>query len=521
MTKRHLLFRNLAYYWRTNLAVIVGVATAVAVLSGALLVGGSVQDSLRSLLYQRLGATEYVVAADRFFHENLFEAFGSSDQSKGAAASCPIIFLQGILINPDTDTRVHNVNVYGVDSRFWSFHAAAVPRDSDDRMALVGQPLAEKLGLKKGDPLLLRIETQQGIPRESLYGRKDNLGRTIRLRCGDLLPSEEMGEFALRPNQGNIYSIFVPLERLQKDLQQPSRTNVVLFASRSRRIDLQDIRDWLKDRFTLEDVGLRLRQLPSRSVISIESTHIILDESIARAVTKAASEEGLPISGLYTYLANSMRVADREIPYSAISAADLGLGALTSIRPTRRYATHPEHANADAEIWLTDWAWNDLRPNPGDPVEIEYYLWQEDGRLATRTARFRLAGVIPIGGDVNASLTPDFPGISEARSISAWDPPFPVDLNRIRPADEEYWDRYKATPKAFISLAEGQHLWQSRFGNLTSLRIALPETQDPKSMLESLAGKVRSAIVPESAGFSVNAVRESGLEASRGSTDFG
>ena len=40
-----LLSQNLTYYWRTNLVVVVGVATAVAVLSGALLVGDSVRAS--------------------------------------------------------------------------------------------------------------------------------------------------------------------------------------------------------------------------------------------------------------------------------------------------------------------------------------------------------------------------------------------------------------------------------------------------------------------------------------------
>jgi hypothetical protein len=34
-----LLARNLAWYWRTNLAVLLGVATAAGVLGGALLVG--------------------------------------------------------------------------------------------------------------------------------------------------------------------------------------------------------------------------------------------------------------------------------------------------------------------------------------------------------------------------------------------------------------------------------------------------------------------------------------------------
>ena len=52
---RDLVLRGLVYYWRTNLAVVLGVATAVAVLAGALLVGDSVRGSLRDLVLQRLG----------------------------------------------------------------------------------------------------------------------------------------------------------------------------------------------------------------------------------------------------------------------------------------------------------------------------------------------------------------------------------------------------------------------------------------------------------------------------------
>jgi len=50
MTVRQLVLRSLAYHWRTNIAVILGVAVAVAVLSGALLVGDSVRGSLRALV---------------------------------------------------------------------------------------------------------------------------------------------------------------------------------------------------------------------------------------------------------------------------------------------------------------------------------------------------------------------------------------------------------------------------------------------------------------------------------------
>lgn len=70
MKRSRLLLRNLRYYRRTNLPVIVGVAIAVAVLSGALLVGRSVRTSLRSLVSERIGAAEYLVTSEQFFAED-------------------------------------------------------------------------------------------------------------------------------------------------------------------------------------------------------------------------------------------------------------------------------------------------------------------------------------------------------------------------------------------------------------------------------------------------------------------
>ncbi len=59
MRTTQLLRQTLLHYWRTNLAVVFGVATAVAVLAGALLVGDSVRASLRDLALQRLRLLQY------------------------------------------------------------------------------------------------------------------------------------------------------------------------------------------------------------------------------------------------------------------------------------------------------------------------------------------------------------------------------------------------------------------------------------------------------------------------------
>ena len=67
MRTSDLIKRSVKYYWRTNLPVVFGVATAVAVLAGALLVGDSVRASLRDLFLQRLGANRPCDCGTRFF----------------------------------------------------------------------------------------------------------------------------------------------------------------------------------------------------------------------------------------------------------------------------------------------------------------------------------------------------------------------------------------------------------------------------------------------------------------------
>jgi hypothetical protein len=108
-----LLKRNLSYYWRTNLAVALGVATAVAVLTGALLVGDSVRASLRDLVLNRLGKTDHVVSSAFFFREQLADDLKSQP---GFAAefldACPVIALDAIVIHEASGRRASAVQVY-------------------------------------------------------------------------------------------------------------------------------------------------------------------------------------------------------------------------------------------------------------------------------------------------------------------------------------------------------------------------------------------------------------------------
>ncbi|HEX6648476.1 MAG TPA: hypothetical protein VF075_03015, partial [Pyrinomonadaceae bacterium] len=71
MQTTRLIKRSLAYYWQTNLVVVLGVAIAVSVLAGALLIGESVRGSLRDLSARRLGKTDQLISSAGFFREQL------------------------------------------------------------------------------------------------------------------------------------------------------------------------------------------------------------------------------------------------------------------------------------------------------------------------------------------------------------------------------------------------------------------------------------------------------------------
>ncbi|MGD0774060.1 MAG: ABC transporter permease [Candidatus Solibacter sp.] len=482
-----LLARNLAWYWRTNLAVLLGVATATGVLGGALLVGESVRASLRGLVLERLGNADFVVTRGGFFREQLAEEM---------QPAAPSIVLDGVVAHEPTGKRAEGIQVYGVDERFWKFQglAGAPPRGREIQMTAA---LARELGAASGDTILLRIPKFSAIPLETLHGRKEDLGKTLRLSMSGVAQRP----FSLRAQQGDVRAVYVPLAHLQREVGQPRRVNTIVAAQGKLPA------------LTLADLGIRLRQLEAvgrtpRSArvpldplpgavgfLSLETDSAVISDALADAATRTAQALGLHTEPVLSYLANSIRIGERQMPYSVVTALDVA----------------PAPAAEDG-IVLNQWAAGDLSARVGDSVDLDYFVWKTDAQLHTETAKFRVERIVPVdAGD--RDLTPDYPGITESRSLRDWDPPFPLDLTRIRPRDEEYWNRYRTTPKAFVRLARGRALWGTRFGSLTSLRI-FPSSQN-------YAEALSNALDPAAMGMTVIPVKAQSLEAAQGATDFG
>lgn len=542
MRSAQLIKRNLSYYWRTNLAVVLGVASAVAVLSGALLVGDSVRGSLRDLFVQRLGQTDHAITATGFFREQLAADIQNHEQAfRGELTACPLIALEGTITHEPSKRVGSRIRVYGVDERFWKFHRQEGKQPPRNREILISESLARELSTRAGDSLVLRVQKPSDIPVESLHSKKEDLGSTLRLTVRETLAPDALGEFSIQPQQTPVRAVFVPLSLLQKGLEQEGKANLILVDdSRSETQAATQVATTellgriLKNTTSLEDYGIKLRVLNEQQALSVESSAGFVSEALTERVeTAAQSAETAGAWPFLSYLINGIRRDDgREIPYSIVTGVESKMlefmqhdegGHFSGCDASLPAGMGSVPATAHLPpIMLNEWAGSDLQVKLGERVTLDYYVWLEEGKLATRSAEFRVACIIPMKGlAADRDLVPDYPGITESETLGGWDPPFPIDLKRIRPQDEDYWKEYRATPKGFIPLTFGQELWQTRFGKLTSLRVSPRRGRTLAEAQPAFERSLREMLDPLNGGFSILPVRAQGLEASGGATDFG
>ena len=495
MTRTRLLLDSLGYYARSHLAVGLGAAVGAAVLAGALLVGDSLRGSLRDRADRQLYGTGHALVGGRFFREQL-----AAELPGGVK---PVILLQGTVTAGDR--RVGRVTVLGVDDRFglgeWT---------PADRSATVAEPLARALDLQPGEPIRLTVQKSSAIPRSSALAKRDTESATqsIALTAERVLPAgHPAGEFTLSPGPAAPLNLIVPLRRLQQEIDQPGRVNALL----SPPQPLQPLQEELARRLTLDDWGLKVQVPPARKAyISVESRRLLLEPAAVDAARRAAEERRWPAASTFVYLANSIAANGADIPYSVVAGVEPA-GPLNPVGVPFD----------DDEIVLADWKESPLKVRPGDTVTLTYFKPEVEGRIEEANHTFRLRGLVPLDGPAaDPDLVPEFPGITDKLSLRDWDPPFPYDNSRMKPRDERYWNQYRTTPKAYVTLAAARNLWGSRFGDTTSVRVT-PPGDDPAAALDEYRGAILRHLDPARGGFVFDPVAERLHAAGRGSTDFG
>ena len=498
-----LVRRGLGHHWRVHAAVVLGVATAVAVLGGALLVGESVRASLRAIALGRLGGVAHVVRSSGFFREALAGEVGHAAR----VAAAPVIAVTGVVAEEGSGRRASKVRVFGVDDRFWTLHGRPIT-GPPGREALISRALADELGAAPSSTLLVTVQRPAAIPSSSLFGRRDDLARTVRVSVAAVLEAEDAGEFALEAQQQAARTVFLPLALLQRTIEQAGRVDTVLLGEGASPSNVAAL---VRASAALDDIGVRVRLVDQGAALSVESETGLVGDALAANAGEAAADAGRRATGVLSYLANSLRIGAREVPYSVVAAVDEEVLAGWGVAPG---------AEGADPIVLNDWTARQLQASIGDRLRLEYYLWREEGRLETASAEFVVAAIVPMAGlAADPDLVPEYPGITTALHLADWDPPFPLDLGRVRPVDEEYWARHRATPKAFIPIAAGQRLWGHRLGRFTSVRV--DAAGGAESARTAYAAALRRRLDPLALGFAVDPVRERALASAQGATDFG
>ncbi len=513
------MLRSLIHYRRVNIAVLIGAATTTAVLVGALIVGDSVRGSLASLVRSRLGAIDDALVAGRFVREALVAEIGTSPL---VAQSAPAIVVRGSAISPSTGRRASRVGILGVDQRFLGFFSdgAAVDlspvRGTLFAPAVISEPLAREMGLRPGDELLLSFERASDVPRETLLGERDpdEVLTALRVTVAAIVDDRGVGGFALEAGQRERSNLFVALPRLARALDREGQVNLVVARRQTLTADLQGE---LVGRVSIEDLGLVVGRGPG--YLQFASRSLVISPRIERAVSDAAQECGLSIIRTQLYVANAIRAGDKLVPYAMVLAQDSD-GDLRGARLVTRAGGTPAPIRAH-EALLGEWAAHDLGVGRGDEVSFDYWRFDEFGELIEESRSFVVADIVSESGlAADATLAPDYPGIRDADDLAGWKPPFPVDLGRIRPRDEDHWDRLGPAPQAFVRLETGRKLWGSSHGDLTAIRVASRDERPLDEVESAMRRAIASRLQAADVGLRFEPVRARGLAAAVGSTDF-
>ena len=307
------------------------------------------------------------------------------------------------------------------------------------------------IGLKEGDDLIIRFNSITDIPADAPFSPGKESNPSMVFKTGRILDSENSGNFSLGISQLTPLNIFINRSDLTDTGGEIPGINRLLF-DRSQSVSTEQIYTALLNVMKPEDTGLSLRHIPSTGGFELVSDRIFIDQLQVEEISK------IPVASfpVITYLANSISKGNNSTPYSFISALDATL-----------YKGIPEGNGIVINEWLAD----DLDANEGDTLQLTWFSPDPENRLTEEKSDFIVSQVVTMENIwADSLLMPEFPGIAGSESCTDWDAGVEIKMDRIRKKDEDYWNKYGGTPKAFINYAKGKELWAGNFGPATSIR---------------------------------------------------
>jgi len=494
------ILRSLRYHVRMHLVLAVGAALAGAVLAAALLAGEALNANLRRIALERIGPIRSAIELrGRYVDAALADRLAQESR----ATVAPILRLPASLLSV-TDAggefRLDRVSAYGTDERFFKLAGQAPPMADSANAVLLSPRVAGALSLDGGS-VSLRFEKPSLFPGDMPLGDRggDSLIRRPVQVAGEL-PEAALGRFSLQASQVPPLNVFTRRDWLGAEAGLANRVN--LFVSDAEPLQLESA---LRAVFQPSDTGLAIRQ-DAGGVWLVRPDRIFLESAFVQALEASALS---PVFTLH-HLADAFEAGEgdslREQPYGFITAQTPSADKRLGVVPV---------GMADDEVVINEWLAEKLGVGVGELLTIRLRRFEAGGRLVAGRAAFRIVRVLDMP-DVRQERDwlPAFPGLTDADRCADWDIGMPMDPEKLNDKDnEDYWNAYGPTPKAFTTIRAGQALLGTLFGSAMSVRLS-PETEQ-SAIVETL----RQAD-PAALGLVVRPVRQEALAAVDQAMDF-
>jgi len=488
----NIIVRSIKYYKKPVFYQVIIIALLTAVITGSLLTGRSVKESLKKSATVRLGNTGMLISSgERFINPDLAKRIKA-----GSRINCTgIIELNGYCQGLNSQKKAFNTHIFGVTRDFFVFqgHDSIFIKPGE---VAVNKRLAEYLGIKAGEELIIRFKKISDIPSDAPFASAGDAGRSVVLTVAAIFEPDMNGNFSLSISQITPFNIFVNPGDLQEDQNIRSKINRIL-VNRNNLKSLPILSEVLRKELIPSDLGLRIRMDKKTGGYEIISDRIFIDGEIVKEIAML-----IPSSApLLTYLGNHFENGSRSTPYSFVSALPSSL--------------YPE-ITAGQGIIINRWMSQDLSVNEGDTIKMYWYSPDSLNKLIEKNGNFIIKKIVDMNEIWSDSLLmPDFPGISGKESCSDWDAGVPIKMNQIRIKDEDYWKRYRGTPKAFINYETGMRLWGNNFGPATAIRFPAGLTE------QNIEHRLDGLLDPYKAGLSLTDLYGESVKAANQGVDFG
>ncbi len=392
----------------------------MAVLTGSLMLGDSVRDTLVGRVNERLGQTETIIASGIGFMDEDILQHPLMEHAEG------YLLAEGFVSASDKLVPVY----------VWGTSSDSIPYGE----ALINEPLQKKL--PQLEDMVLHLPSHNLVPSGSLFVTQ-GYATQMRLHVSGVKGVEEGGNLLLKNEQTLPLNVFVNRQQLAEVMELEGKINLILSAQ------------------TVTEQQLEEAWRPAYSGLHQTDTSLTYDGIFIphEIVDRYQEESKETVSAYFSYLVNDIIHASDTVPYSFVTAVDRWQGC-----PLTGH-----------DIILSDYASERLGVEVGDSVRMSYFVARDLKNLETKEQWFKVRQIVPLSDLVQDSLIQtEFPGLSHVEKCTDWDSDLPIKMDRVHKVDEDFWYAYRQTPKALVSYEAVKTDWANAYGSATALHFQTP-----------------------------------------------